>query len=88
MCFQYVCKSEIFKYKTALSFENCGFKSEKDWLQYFFIQDDLNKDGADIFPVYTVTLKLRNIVRILTGGIIVGHHGTEAKTYRKNSVHH
>lgn len=56
------------------------WSSEKDWLQYFFIQDDLNKDGADIFPVENVTLKLRNIVRIVTGRIIVGHNGTEAKT--------
>lgn len=56
------------------------WSSEKDWLQYFFIQDDLNKDGADIFPVENVTLKLRNIVRIVTEGIIVGHNGTEAKT--------
>lgn len=29
MCFQYVYKSEIFKYKTVLSFENFGLELTK-----------------------------------------------------------
>lgn len=38
MCFQYVYKSEIFKCKPALFFENCGLKLTKGLITIFLFK--------------------------------------------------